>query len=694
MPRMARDSVRRQSRSTIHTDENGETRKIHLRRAHKKSHLGCKNCKQRRIKCDEKLPICSQCKRASGDCSYLYFTPEEVKEHESKRRQSATNDEHMPPILETRLSLSTRSASSETENNISPPTHLHSSQPLSKDNPHTNSLITAPGDIGHSIEIPSPLSDSQQQTQNSNVNQTGVNLPSINRQAPAKQSPISLPTFSENITISPLSDKQTRIPELERRNLVSTVAIARHGFETDDIRDAYANWMDNTLALAYHHNCLFHAVMAFSCDFSFIQSQQDDLRVSSNKHRYLALQEIQQELLKITPSNTDALLSTSLILSWDVFLQEDNIASYITLSRGLGAVLEKVQVVCSTTQMALCMTESLFQSVKTILHPPYDETFFHEVLQKTVSLSSFIEEAQDKTLLSQYEFLVNFAQRVLEFLQSSARDSEVNFLRDPCVLFGLLREWLAKFPCYALSLDVLTDDHAMVLYAYYHALTRALDALLPEARYLFQFSFVGPIDLVGPENCLMYMSDPKVLALLEYPTRVISFFKKRQSVLNEIFISMDPLAQGADGVPLYRMPSPEPVRETFVTSFSEKFEFQPYMPYATSNTLLQGRSSSSSCSSVSASSTTATSPLSQISEDHSSWSSASSPQNQAEKTVLPKVILRSRESGTKLNSNSTSVSSQQPLPPGPPALSSLSMGFFKSYFDDRMDILQRFVIAQ
>ncbi|KAL4733638.1 hypothetical protein BDV11DRAFT_175502 [Aspergillus similis] len=40
------------------------------RKSHKKSRLGCGNCKRRRIKCDEKKPECSNCLRHSVLCDY------------------------------------------------------------------------------------------------------------------------------------------------------------------------------------------------------------------------------------------------------------------------------------------------------------------------------------------------------------------------------------------------------------------------------------------------------------------------------------------------------------------------------------------------------------------------------------------------------------------------------------------------
>ncbi|KAK4244333.1 hypothetical protein C7999DRAFT_17397 [Corynascus novoguineensis] len=40
------------------------------RRTHHKSRLGCKNCKTRKIKCDEKKPSCSNCIRRKVDCDF------------------------------------------------------------------------------------------------------------------------------------------------------------------------------------------------------------------------------------------------------------------------------------------------------------------------------------------------------------------------------------------------------------------------------------------------------------------------------------------------------------------------------------------------------------------------------------------------------------------------------------------------
>ncbi|KAK4041123.1 hypothetical protein C8A01DRAFT_15091 [Parachaetomium inaequale] len=46
-----------------------------MRRAHRKSRYGCKVCKQRHIKCDERRPACSNCMVGQRQCSYLLHGP-------------------------------------------------------------------------------------------------------------------------------------------------------------------------------------------------------------------------------------------------------------------------------------------------------------------------------------------------------------------------------------------------------------------------------------------------------------------------------------------------------------------------------------------------------------------------------------------------------------------------------------------
>ncbi|PKY02163.1 putative Zn(II)2Cys6 transcription factor [Aspergillus campestris IBT 28561] len=51
-------------------DSDQINQKIRSRRTHRKSRLGCGNCKKRRVKCDEKQPVCNNCLVHSINCDF------------------------------------------------------------------------------------------------------------------------------------------------------------------------------------------------------------------------------------------------------------------------------------------------------------------------------------------------------------------------------------------------------------------------------------------------------------------------------------------------------------------------------------------------------------------------------------------------------------------------------------------------
>lgn len=128
-------------------------------------------------------------------------------------------------------------------------------------------------------------------------------------------------------------------------------------------------------------------------------------------------------------------------------------------------------------------------------------------------------------------------------------------------------------------MDLLSfDDASIVLYTYYDTVSHILDALFPEARYLFQFSFIGPIDLLGIEQVVQLATHQGVLEILKYPLRIASFFKKRDAKLNEIFHAADPLLLAPYDLPLHELRHLDIVRETPVPTFLQDFDVVPHLP--------------------------------------------------------------------------------------------------------------------
>ncbi|KAL3460956.1 hypothetical protein BJX64DRAFT_174537, partial [Aspergillus heterothallicus] len=67
--------------------ETGSLHKVRSRRSHRKSRLGCANCKKRRVKCDEKKPTCSNCLQHSIDCDFGTRSGSEASTPPARRYQ-------------------------------------------------------------------------------------------------------------------------------------------------------------------------------------------------------------------------------------------------------------------------------------------------------------------------------------------------------------------------------------------------------------------------------------------------------------------------------------------------------------------------------------------------------------------------------------------------------------------------------
>lgn len=824
-------------RATIVIDEQG-ARKVHLRRTHKKSHLGCQTCKQRRIKCDEKLPCCSQCKRAKLCCPYEKYTPDQMKEHEYKRQQAldqaeaaatqtTTKDTTMtsPSSEPVRLDPIETMDSSNLENtndpqptvtssysqvptfnvpptihgttmppprNISsiPPTTITASfAPLPPDqiarHPHYDTYNGATETSSHTDLVDINTNQSTGFSSVSSVDHISSNIPPYsqhshnldnnrgnlyinntisqpshynhNPQLSQSQKPhhnhfSQIDDFQHNQTKIGLSNSLQQIhpgshfnfynngipniarinevTDLQRRNLLSTVNLVRQGFETEMMRGAYSNWMSNTMALAYHHECLFHSVMAFSFGFQALKTGNQYYRNLSDNHRVLALKKFNTELENVSPANTDALLGTSLILYWDAMYQVDTIYSYINMCRGLGAILEKVQINSSITQTAICTTESLAQAIKSILFPRYPHYFFQELID-SIALLEPLMTSDNADTQKEYYYLRDYTYRVYGFIRSGTPSTQ-NSIYDPNVLYDFIKEWISNFPCLSFSLDFVRSDACIVLYTFFDAVSHALDAIFPEARYLFQFSFIGPIDLIGVENAALIVYTQEAFVHLEYPLRMISFFKKRAYQLSGLFMTSDPLLMSPSGIPLYRSRQNNMVSEKFVQTFSGdqlNNGFEEFMPTlnpkvhsymdlskpplpSSSNDGIgfgQGNNNSSLPPLFSDKNTKGPEPLvntsssanhdtldSQMTIDadknSANLSSQDFPSNNqdVEMSSLPSQSGRQSSEGSQSNSSDPSSSNI----PQMPVLSSLSLGSFKTYFDDRLDILRHFTPNQ
>ncbi|KAE8370356.1 hypothetical protein BDV27DRAFT_79167 [Aspergillus caelatus] len=91
------------------------------RKSHRKSRLGCGNCKRRRIKCDEVRPSCGGCLRHSVECDY------QLEESSTNLPTPAENANAQPPATAPRKVPSKRHQTfiSSYQSNFKPPKRAH-----------------------------------------------------------------------------------------------------------------------------------------------------------------------------------------------------------------------------------------------------------------------------------------------------------------------------------------------------------------------------------------------------------------------------------------------------------------------------------------------------------------------------------------------------------------------------------------
>ncbi|KAK3997103.1 hypothetical protein QBC44DRAFT_316283 [Cladorrhinum sp. PSN332] len=61
--------------SAITTTTTAQQKRYHAKRPHRKSRKGCRNCKARKVKCDEKRPSCRSCVARNDTCVYPVLPP-------------------------------------------------------------------------------------------------------------------------------------------------------------------------------------------------------------------------------------------------------------------------------------------------------------------------------------------------------------------------------------------------------------------------------------------------------------------------------------------------------------------------------------------------------------------------------------------------------------------------------------------
>lgn len=495
-------------------------KKNYLRRPHKKSHLGCQNCKQKRIKCDENLPCCDNCKRSNSSlCSYLSYTDDQAKEHRKLQqiaRQGSVAKDSYGNLKQASKSIPDGARKRKYS---TPSEYVFSAGmlPLKPDASSIPSPPTYPSPVSPPLSSePSrpPVKANLQLTPPPTDKYCSYYLPPIGHHhkflprqpAAGPITPLPLPSLPR----LPLLEKRRRI-EPERPKDVSAL-IPR--------QEAFSAWLRSILVLSLDYPCLHHALQAFSLGMLSKCTENPEIQTRADKHRFIALHEIQQEVTGAFQINREKLVSACLVLSWDVFLQEPRYEAYVGMAKGVKAVLDKVKLGELGWETGYYLRESYTLALSSLKYPPYPRESLLAEINEMLTLHLALEHHD----IPEFLFLLKYISRVNVHLKAPLASR----LTDPSSCFELLRDWVTKFPSIAHRIQPRS-----LINEYYISLNSVLDALMPEMRYLFQFSFSGP-SIDAKDMTVLADYAESIDERKAYPRRLRLYFEARQSRLLEL----------------------------------------------------------------------------------------------------------------------------------------------------------------
>ncbi|CZT45861.1 uncharacterized protein RSE6_06217 [Rhynchosporium secalis] len=268
------------------------------RRPHRKSRLGCKRCKVRRMKCDETHPICMNCSKHDLECD---FNP-------SKDRPSPLS---LPPIKlpPVKIPLLRRSRESSSAMPESPDTLQSTSliEMESSENPHTSIVL-------RKKEFTTPASTSTETTMDFSILQHHNNIPM--RMGTPSDRLLDLKLMHHFMSMSPRTYFKLLGPQSAGQVLD----------ELTPTRTIYVNWI---MQLAFTNQDLMDALLGFSA-FNLRRLDSSDRTLARASHVYLtrAISAHTAQLSQsINDSNGEVLFATACLIAFTSISSQQYISS-------------------------------------------------------------------------------------------------------------------------------------------------------------------------------------------------------------------------------------------------------------------------------------------------------------------------------------------------------------------------------
>lgn len=554
------------------------------RKRHTNSKLGCANCKRKKIRCDESLPLCKNCLKGKKDtCSYLSLSLDEVEK--IKLTHSLRNSQNK--LLNSNYRLPASNVLTMSSNESLEPSNSQKKLKGVRYASSSGSVLEFKFELADLPVLIPPITYPPLQYNNLSMQDFTNEFKVINdfdsddytTGSPSELSKKNiLPNgFEHQITFNVINPRVFK--RVNSAHAVSTTPVVSDyslhlfiGKNTlldymsdlflENVSDLGLCLAVHTLGEAIHLNHLKSKPSSLKEDTDKQLTERLDNRVKNSFNKCCDMLQAKVETIQrkkcINYNSNEAgndlelaaytgnfLTFTSVILKLGVKTHFKTLKlpllAYNTYARLQETIPSK------TLSVVSLLKKNLQYNVISVNVPSYNPQFLFEIESNLRSLEfiftaeSLFKDKVDSSIRSEFETLKAQYSSLMKFLKDKVlnivfalRDESSVSVYPVDAIYDVLQTWHAMCPPEALvnkprvnstfyDESVFLKDLSSTLYTYYSAIAAALDAVFPACKYLFSLSFILPVS-----QCY---SDKETLTVSKYNPYTRSFFSHKIDVL-------------------------------------------------------------------------------------------------------------------------------------------------------------------
>jgi hypothetical protein len=264
--------------------------------------------------------------------------------------------------------------------------------------------------------------------------------------------------------------------------------------------------------------------------------------------------------------------------SSDIISKSDLKSYYITGS--LTALRELHEHTEEESPVTKFVLHSLMQIQRCLFIPCYSSDILEEILEVLNEMEGLINDTNDAMLRRNYDRLVNFFEQDVNNKILAANSTPGKVTSYPASwLYLIFHKFYQIVPSEIYTLNSTDSPTHRVFYSFFYMISRVLDNIFPETRYLTSYRFIGPTSIYPyTRDDLFSGLSTEHTAFANYSTRLLVFFSRRYDLFFKYMKINNPFP---DSLAENRFKSRKlKIQEVFVTRFRDTILKPHHYPHA------------------------------------------------------------------------------------------------------------------